>query len=90
MDIKENTREVASCTHTILDDEVLMVPDATKNARFCQIPRYCLEYPCDSPTEKHSVCCLMEIHRMSPILQLPVRFADFIDDSHWGNRLRYG
>jgi len=37
-DIKELPRKISFCTHTILDDGLLIVPDATKDDRFADNP----------------------------------------------------
>ncbi|MGZ3776332.1 MAG: GAF domain-containing protein [Mucilaginibacter sp.] len=37
-DITELPRKISFCTHTILDDNLLIVPDATKDARFADNP----------------------------------------------------
>lgn len=37
-DLRETRREHTFCTHTILHDELLVVPDATQDPRFAQLP----------------------------------------------------
>ena len=39
MDRSETPRDIAFCAHTILSNEVLMVPDTTLAARFCDNPQ---------------------------------------------------
>jgi GAF domain-containing protein len=38
IDIDSTPREISFCTHTIMDDQLLVVEDATQDARFSQNP----------------------------------------------------
>ena len=38
LDVKETSREISFCGHTILKNEILIIEDATKDKRFCDNP----------------------------------------------------
>lgn len=38
LDLKETPRDIAFCSHTLLEDDVLEIPDATQDERFCNNP----------------------------------------------------